>query len=209
MATPFFKPLGPGPVPMTLALQGSANAAASILPLLAQIQLLLTGAFGLGPLKADLLAQFNAAVGFSIAFGNPLIALKGAVAATAQILAALRAALAIGIAPPTFSVSASLKLAATLQLKLGGINLLIDLSLGIRLAGINFLAQLNLALSLGGLQLYAWEGQDMVTTKAQIAAYNFGPDGFPPLTQVYGVMLVTATPGASGSFKFLFNPALP
>lgn len=194
---------------MTLCAHGAAQAVLALPPLLAQIQVMIAGAFGLGPLKADLVAQFNAAVGITIAFGDPLAALKAAIQASLQVVAALQASLSLSIPPISIQVSASLKLIASLQIKIGGINLLIDLALQVKLPAINLLAQLQAALSLGGLQMYAWSGQNMQVTQAQIAGYGFAGDGFLPINNTYGIMLVTAAPGASASFKTLFYPGLP
>lgn len=171
---------------------------------------MLSGAFGLGPLKADLTAQFNASIGISIAFGDPIAALKLAISASASVIAALQASLAIGIPPISIQVSANIALAAALLLKIGGINLLIDLSLGIRLAGINFLAQLQAALSLGGCVLYGWSGQPFAAAIGQVAGYpGYVADGFGPADTTYGVMIVTKAPAAVGSFQFMFAPGFP
>jgi len=198
-----------GPVPMSVCAGANAQALLVIPPILAQIQVLIFGAFGLGPLKLDLVAQFKAAVGITIAFGDPLSALKAAIQAALQVVASLKAALVIGIPPLSIQVSASLALIASLAIKIGGINLAIDLALQVKLPAINLVAQLQAALSLGGLVMYAWSAQNMQTTQAQIAGYNFAADGFLPINQTYGMMLATAAPGASASFKFLFNPLLP
>lgn len=209
MAAPFHKVVGP--VPMTVAASGAAQAALALPPLLAQIQAMLFGAFGLGPLRADLLAQFNASASFALTYTDPLAALKQALAATLQVTASLQAAIAAGIPPLGIGVqvSANLALAAALQAKIGGINALIDLALQVRLEGLGLLAELEAALALGGVTVYAWEGQDMQTAQAQIAAHGFQGDGFSPGQNTYGMMLVTAAPGASSSFRFLFCPQLP
>lgn len=213
MAQDFDKTLGP--LPTSVVLAGSANVALLLPPILAQIQLMLTGAFGLGPLQLDLLAQFNAAIQFNLSFGlNPLAALKLSISASLQVIASLQATLAAGLTLSlglslNLQVGINLALIANLQLKIGGINLLIDLSLQIRLGGINFLAQLQAALSLGNVVLYSWSDKPMTTVQSQIAAWNFSGDGFLPAQPTYGILLATAAPGASASFRFLFNPALP
>jgi hypothetical protein len=208
MPAPFDKILGP--LPLSACVTGAASAALALPPLLAQIQLMLSGAFGLGPLKADLTAQFNASIGISIAFGDPLAALKLAISASASVIAALQASLAIGIPPISIQVSANIALAAALLLKIGGINLLIDLSLGIRLAGINFLAQLQASLSLGGCVLYGWSGQPFAGAIGQVIGYpNYLADGFGPADTTYGVMVVTKAPAAVGAFQFMFAPGFP
>jgi len=207
MPAPFGKLVGP--VPLNLCVSGAASAALALPPLLAQLQLMLSGAFGLGPLKADLSAQFNASIGISVAFGDPIAALKLAISASASVIAALQASLSLGIPPISIQVSANIALAAALLLKIGGINLLIDLSLGVRLAGINFLAQLQAALSLGGCVLYGWSGQPFGAALAQLGGYPFAADGFAPADNTYGILLVTETPAAVGAFQFMFTPGFP
>lgn len=196
-----------GPVPMSLALIGSAQAAAVIGPLVAQVQALLAGAFGLGPLKAELVAQFNASINVVVQFGDPLVALRGSIAAIGQILASLRAGLSLGIPPLSIQVSANLSLAAALQAKIGGINLLIDLSLGVRLAGLNLLAQLNAALNFGisgGLSIYGWHDTPMATLQGTLGSYSFAGDGFAPGDLVTGTLIIAkASPAAYSSFSFL------
>lgn len=142
-----------------------------------------------------------------MAFGDPLAQLKLAIQATADVLAALQASLSLQLPPISAQVSASLDAAAVLEVKIGGINAAIDLALAVKLGAVNFLAQLDAALSLGGVALYYWRDIATSTLQAQIAAHNFGAEGFAPADLTTGVMLVTKTPGASASFNFLF--ALP
>lgn len=204
MATPFHKEMD---APLGAINVGANLAAAAILPLLAQVNLLLTGAFGLGPLKADLVAQFKAAVAISVSFGDPIAMLKAAIAAILNVTASLQAALALGIPTPSIQVSASIALAAALQVKLGGINLLIDLSLGVRLKGLNFLAQLNGALSLGPATLYTWSDQPMSAFASDVATHNWTIDGYnpaDPLCRVSGVMIMAKDPSVYAGFSFLF-----
>lgn len=207
MPVPFKKIAGP--LPLSGVMNGAALAALNLPPLLAQIQALIHGAFGLGPLKADLLAQFKASVAISVSFGDPIAALRAAIQAALQVVASLRVMLSLGIPPINLQVSASLALAASLQVKIGGINLAIDLALGVRLAGLNLLAALQLHLSLGNVSLYGWSEQTMPQVQAQIQAYPFNGDGFLPNQQTYGIMLATATPGASASFAYMFLPLPP
>lgn len=205
MPTPYtFKHVGALPFGGINA--GASLAASAMLPLLAQINLLLTGAFGLGPLKADLVAQFKASIGISIGLSDPIAALKAAISASLQVVAQLRAALSIGLPSLSIQVSAALSLAAALQIKIGGINLLINLSLGIRLAGINFLAQLNLALSLGSCNFYAFFDTPMGTVQGTMATYPFAADGIASASHVTGIMIVAQQPAlaAYSAFSFMF-----
>lgn len=196
-----------GPVPIGSFNIGAALAASAMAPLLAQLNFLLIDPFGLGSLKADFSAQFKAQLNFSITFIDPIASLKAAIAGVLGVVASLQASLALGIPPLGIQVSASLGLAAALSVKLAGINLLIDLTLGVRLVGINFLAQLTAAISAGPVVAYGWSGITTTTLKSQIAAYNFGVDGFAPLDTVSGVMLLTKDPGAFTAMSFLFVTA--
>jgi len=87
------------------------------LPLtLANLNLMMFGAFGLGPLQFDAKVQLNAALGVSLAW-NP----AAAITANAQV------GLSLANLIPNFSVNASLQ--ADLMLKIGGIQLLLNLGL--------------------------------------------------------------------------------
>ena len=193
--------------PISVACAAGANALLILPPILAQIQILIFGAFGLGPLKLELVAQFKAAIGITIAFGNPLLALKLAITASVQVIAALKASLLIGIPPISIQVSASFALIASLTIKIGGINLAIDLALKVKLPAINLIADLKLALSLGNCGLYYWYDQTPAQFQGQIAAFGF-PN--PPAALTSGVMIVAQAPAlaAQTSFKILFNPGL-
>jgi len=207
MAAPFNKIVGPVPVATVVGV--GAVAQLLIPPVLAQLMALIQGAFGLGLLKADLLARLNAALQFNVSITNPLLQLQMTVTALLALLAELQAQLAIGVPKVQLTASAQLTLIAEIQAKLGGINLLIDAALGVRIPVLDFLAQLEAAFSLGNVVLYAWSAQTMPQALAQMNSYDFPGDSFGPATPTYGVLFVTATPGAGGSFKFLFNPALP
>ena len=183
---------------------GASLAATAIVPLLAQLQAMLTASFGLGALKADLVAQFKASIGISVAFGDPIAQLKMAIQASIQVVAGLQAALALGLPTISVQVSVSLQIAAVLQIKIGGINLLIDLTLGVRLAGVSFLAQLQAALSAGPATLYAWTNTPMNTIQSQIGSYLFNADGFNPGDNVSGVMILAKDPSFYAGASFLF-----
>jgi hypothetical protein len=110
-----------------------AGALGLVLPFMnvlkANVGLMMTGAFGLGPLQFDAKAQLSAALSAQLSW-NP----SAAIAANAQVGLALSGLI------PNFAVNAGL--VADLQLKIGGIQLLLNLGLGIianlppRVAGI-------------------------------------------------------------------------
>lgn len=180
---------------------GASLAAAAIIPLIAEIDIAINF---IGGLKADFSAQFNAAVNFQINFSNPLLTLSIAISASAQIIAGLQAALALGIPPLTVSISASIAIAAAAQLKIGLLNLAIDVALGVVGVGVSFLAELQASIGAGPVTLYGWSGIPMSTLQGEIATHNFLADGFTPASSVYGVMLLTAAPSAFVGMQFLF-----
>lgn len=98
-----------------------AGALALAIPALDLVQVnvnaMLYGAFGLGPLQFDFKAQLDVAFSASLGFN-----LAASLAANAQLAAALNAGLT-----PSFNLNAGI--AADLQLKIGGIQLLINLGL--------------------------------------------------------------------------------
>jgi hypothetical protein len=78
-------------------------------PLLAQLDLMLFGQFGLGSLQADLTLQFNAAISASaqlnLQVSNPFLPLQAVIAAILQLQAAIEFLLASGL--PTVSLQLS------------------------------------------------------------------------------------------------------
>lgn len=185
---------------------GGINVAASaavgvVAPLLAQIDLALFGAFGLGPLQADIALQFNAAIDLELTLGLTISDPFAGIAALANLLASLQLVL------PTVSVSAAIganiALAAALGIKLGGITLLIDLMLAVKLPAVSFFANLAAALSAGPVFLLNFESLildgGLAGAGAQIAAQFAaglvsGASSISPFEPVYGVILLTKEP---------------
>lgn len=207
MAAPFAKIVGPVPVATTVAV--AALAQSVIPPLLVQIQAMLMGAFGLGLLQAELVGRLDALLQFGISVSNPILDLQTKVAAILAVLADLQAQLAIGVPTVQFSLAAQLELIAEIQIKLGGINALIDAILGVQIPVVNLIGAIEAAFGLGNVVLYAWSGQTVPQALGQMNAYDFAGDTFGAATQTYGVLFVTATPSAGASFKLLFNNNLP
>lgn len=175
-------------------------------PLLLQLDLFLTGQFGLGPFLADIQVQFNAAIAavlqISIGISNPLEALQALLLAFAQIQASISIALAFPL--PVLSLQASAQIAAigalsaSLALKIGGIKALINAGLAVKLPALQFVAQFAAALSAGPVHLLSFTGDTLSATGSQIAAQftaGLGPsDPINPLEQVSGILLVTKDP---------------
>ncbi len=199
-----------GPIPIGVAVGAAGSVGLLLPPLMAQFTAMISGAFGLGLLQADLAAQLQAAIAASLSVSiiDPIQQIQLAIQAAAQLIVQLQAQLQAGIVINA-NVTAVLKLIADLQIKLGGLNALLDLALNVQIPVIDFVAQIQAALTLGGIQLYAWSDQTAPQALSQMNAYNFAGDGFGPATSTYGVLIITAAPGASVSLKVILNPALP
>lgn len=175
-------------------------------PMLLQLDLFLTGQFGLGPFLADIQVQFNAAIAavlqLSIGISNPLEALQALLMAFAQIQASISIALSFPL--PVLSIQASAQIAAigalsaSLALKIGGIKALIAGAVAVRLPALQFVAQFAAALSAGPVHLLSFTGDTLGVTGGQIAAQfssGLGPsDPISPGEQVSGILLVTKDP---------------
>jgi hypothetical protein len=185
-------------------------------PLAAQLDAML--AFALGPLQADLAAQFNASLALqaslSLQISDPLAALKAALAAIAQLQASLTAALTLP--PMTMSIgaelSASAALAASLSLKLGGIKLLIEAALAVKIPAVQFAAQFAASLGAGPVYIVPFEGSTLAATGTELSAKfagGLGPDGSVPKLEpsetVFGLVLVTSTPSAYAAMRAIIN----
>lgn len=175
-------------------------------PLLLQLDLFLTGQFGLGPFLADIQAQFAAAIAavlqLSIGISDPLQALQALLAAFAQIQASIAVALSFPL--PVLSIQASAQVAAigalsaSLALKIGGIKALINAGAAVKIPALQFVAQFAAALSAGPAHLLSFTGDTLATTGSQIAAQfgsGLGPsDPINPFETVSGVLIVTKDP---------------
>jgi hypothetical protein len=141
---------------------GLGLVAAFMDPAQINIGLMMTGAFGLGPLQFDLNAQLGAALGCTLAW-NP----SAAISANAQIGASLSGLI------PDLSINASI--IGDLQMKIGGIQLLINMGLGL-------VAQIpSLMAALNGFM-------NMSTGGAYFGCY-FGPaSGIRPMSSVAGLI---------------------
>lgn len=185
---------------VNVALNG---AVVLIVPLLGQVDLMLTGPFGLGALQADLSAQLNAALAaqlqLSLQVTNPLEALSLQLQALVQVQAGISASLSLGLPTISVSMSASFAIAASLSLKLGGIRLLIQLALQLKLPLVNLLAGLNLSagpfvlISIG----FAAPSTLLSSTAEYTSLVSGGIGGILPGEQVYGVTILTKSPAAS------------
>lgn len=183
----------------------AAKTASIILPAFgAQFDAMLS--LGIGPLKADLGVQLNAALGAQatllLQVGNPLAALQAAIAAVAQLQASLTAALSLP--PVSISLSAELgataALAGSLAARLGAIEGLVSAALAVKLPGVKFGDELINLLSAGPAICLAFNGLLDLTTLSSIGSLiqskfaggvTFGPDTINPGDPVGGIIIVT------------------
>jgi hypothetical protein len=191
---------------------GAAAAVALLNPLGAQVDALL--ALGLGPFQALLAAQFNAALAASaslaLTISDPLSALRAAIAAVAQLQAALSAALAL---PPiqlslSAELTASAALAATLQGQLGGLQLLIRAALAIKIPAIQAAAQAYADLNVGPFFAIAFSGSSTAEVSSWLAG-EVGSGGLtadsltlPPTLPTFGVLIFAAASIAADASAF-------
>ncbi len=175
-------------------------------PLLLQLDLFLTGQFGLGPFLADIQVQFAAAISatlqLSIGISDPLAALRALLAALVQLQASIAVALSFPL--PIISIQASAQVAAvaslsaSLALKIGGIQALLSAGLAVKIPALRFIGNISAALSAGPVHLLTFTGDTLANAGAQIQskfAAGLGPDDpITPGTLVDGVIIVTKDP---------------
>ena len=191
----------------------AANASAVILgPVLGELDLLLFGQFGLGPLSADTFLQFNAAatanIQLALQLSNPFDVIQRTLAAMAQVQASLSAAASLSL--PNLQIAglaaANAALQASFGVKLGGIQAQIAAALAIKAPAVDFLAQLSANLALGPVVVGSWgfanPPTSLTITGSEIsAAFSSGLPGIAPGEAVYGVLLVTKVPSASAGIS--------
>lgn len=186
----------------------ASGSAALLGPVLGELDLLLFGQFGIGPLSADTAFQFNASVTAGvqlvIQFSNPFETIQRTLAALAQVSASLTASLGLSIPNVAIAglISGNIALQASLGIKLGGIQAQIAAALAVKLPAVDFLAGLAANLALGPVVVGSWGYADsptaLATTGADISArFSAGLPGIAPGEPVYGVLLVTKVPSAS------------
>lgn len=175
-------------------------------PMLLQLDLFLTGQFGLGPFLLDVQVQFNAAISAALQLGisisDPLQAIRALLTAFASLQASLSVALSFGL--PTVSlqigaqISAVAALSASLGLKIGGIKALLAAGLAVKIPALNFVAAMSLALSAGPAHLVSFRGNTLAGSGVELAAKfatGLGPaDPLHPGDLVDGILIVTKDP---------------
>ena len=175
-------------------------------PLLLQVDLFMTGQFGLGPFMADINAQYSAAISaiaqLSIGVSDPLAAIKAAILAFAQLTASLQLALSLPL--PVLSIQAAARisamaaLGASLALKVGGIKALLAAGAAVKIPMLKFVEQIVAALSLGPAHVVSFTGSRLDVSGIQISnqfslGLSNGPQIF-PADLVDGIIIVTKDP---------------
>jgi hypothetical protein len=191
-----------GSLPLGAVNVGLDGAVTLVGPLLAQVDLMVTGPFGLGSLIADLQAQLQAAlsaqVTFSLQIVDPIAYLRTLLASVLQVQASISAALSLGlpILPP---LGVSFSLGGALSLRIGGINALIQAVLAVKLPIVNLFAGFNL--SAGPIVLLSVGYASVSTLASSVVEYGAlvsgGIGGILPFDPVFGVIMLTKDPSAS------------
>jgi hypothetical protein len=143
---------------------GVSDLSGIINPLAAQLDAAIS--LGLAPLQAELSASLDASLSLqaslSLSVTDPLASLRAALQAAIELQASLSAALAL---PPLqlpsveAELSASAALAASLQARLGAIQLLIEAMLSIKIPALQLA---DLPLGAGPIVLLAFDGLDIL-----------------------------------------------
>jgi hypothetical protein len=200
-----------------LDFNASLAAALSFLNLLnAQLDGLLS--LALGPFQALLAAQLNASLAaqasLTLQVSDPLAAIRALLQALAQLQASLAAALAL----PTLDISigaeltASIALAAALQVQLGLIDVLIKAALSIKLPAVKLAAQLNAALQAGPFFAFGFDADtaaeagtklDQLIGQGGLVDPTY-PSQIDPTDPVVGLVFVTNVPSLKADLQLIF-----
>jgi hypothetical protein len=200
---------------------GSLNFAAAavvgtLLPLCAELDAFI--GISLGPITADLQAQFHASLDFSLnaslGISNPFLSIQLALSAIAQLQAALQASLAL----PTITIginaniTAAASLAAALEIKLGLLNAAVKALLVLKIGAVELAGIVSAKLSAGpavlvefgsaGTSTLAMNGADINTLFA--SGLSLG-GGISPFDTSFGYILVTKAPAAKAGLDFILR----
>jgi hypothetical protein len=180
---------------------GQINVAAALLgPMVGQLDIAVTGAFGFSALLGDIQAQFSAALAanaaIKLSFINPLETIAQTLAALVQVQATLKAAVSLpAFALPSVTFSANAAIIGALGFKLGGIRAMISGLLAVKIPVVPVLA----ALGAGPIYLLSFgvPFDTLALAGAQVQAqFSAGLPGILPGEQVYGLILLTKSPSA-------------
>lgn len=195
---------------------GAAAAVASLLPLCAELDAFI--GVQIGPLTADVTAQFQASLDFSVnaalSISNPFAAIQAVLAAVIQLQGSLQAALAL----PSISIgvdaniTAAATLAGALEIKLGLLNAAVSALLALKIGAVELAGQISGSLSAGPailLEFGALGGSTLATAGADIATkfasgLSLG-GGINPFDISFGYILVTKAPAAKAGLDFILR----
>lgn len=199
----------------------AATAAAALaLPLCAELDAFLGVTFT--PLQASLALQLQASLDFaldaSLALQFPSVSIQGLLDAVASLQVALEAALSVGITAPGIGLSldagiqAAFDLAATLELKLGLLDLAVKAMLAIKIPAVELAAQIQASLSAGPVVLldFGVSAPTTLQTGGTDIAAKFASGislggGIAPGEVALGYILVTKVPAAQASLDFILR----
>ena len=172
---------------------GLSAAMALMVPVPPAINLMLTGQFGLVPMSMDFKAQLNAALSVGINW-NPMITIKGAL----DMVAALQANLI-----PQISINASA--IGDISLKLGGIQLLIDMAMKLNMPIMDFLGSGGIGgqLTLPGIAYVAWKGTPGELSQVSDTIRGLLQAG--PTQEVYCIALAATDPKFATAASLMFK----
>jgi hypothetical protein len=145
-------------------------------PLLPQIDLVLFGTFGLGPMAIDFQARLDAAL--SITVVRPDVWVTGQLKAMADLMAGISA----GVVLPGIAANVNVGVAADLSAKLFGINAVIDATLALKLPAVAAVGEMTAAMN-AQVGYLAWSGtttefdSEAVGKLKTLAAGNGGGTG--------------------------------
>lgn len=191
---------------------GASAAVGFLFPLSAQLDAML--GLALGPLQVDLGLQLNAALGLqatlALNFGNPLAALQAALAAVAQLQAALTAALSLPPVQLTLGaeLGASAALAGALAAKLGVINVAVQAALRVKIPAVKSAASIAAALGAGPAMVLSFDGISDGTNLAAVgsliqskfaAGLSVDSVDISPAEPVSGIIILTTGASVYGS----------
>ena len=189
-----------------------SGALAVLNPLLAGVDLSLFGSLGLVSIKENFQLQLNAALSASVSINlglvNPLLAYQQLLDDIARLYADILRVLSQGFIPAvsveiTTQISAVLALAASLELQIGNLTLLIQALLALKIPAFSVAGSLAAHLSAGSAIVISFDQNTTPLTLAgagsAIAAQfasglSSGPATILPTEPVYGVVIVTKLP---------------
>lgn len=194
----------------------AAAAVNSLLPLCAELDVFIGAQ--IGPLIADLQAQYRASLDFSVnaslALINPFQIIQDVLRAVIQLQASLQASLAlpaIGLGVNA-NITAAATLAAALEIRLGLLNAAIKALIALKIGALNLAGIIAGKLSAGPVVLLEFGalGASTLAVAGTDIATKFGSGltlggGISPVDISFGYILVTKAPVAKAGLDFVLR----